>query len=285
MTLPPTNPISGRYSGPVPVTEMTTPTPSPSGETWTEQDERELQRHASVESFNVMGVTPRFASQAAREILRLRTVLADYESRMEAEAERLRAENESHRVILAGWRACGEENDAEIDSLRSSLSEKEAEIERLRAKADAYDRVNTPELYEFVSATENEALHQREKWARNGDEGKSDADWFWLIGYLAGKALHNPAKDGMPDRDARLHRIVTIAAAAANWHAATLGTYCAMRPGSPIPSAEPSADLTTVVDAALSHAEYECSDHDHAVKVKAAAARLTRPEQEKASGE
>lgn len=51
------------------------------------------------------------------------------------------------------------------------------------------------------------------------------APWFWLIGYLAGKALHNPPKDDMGDRDARLHRITTIAAAAANWHAATLGIY------------------------------------------------------------
>jgi hypothetical protein len=82
---------------------------------------------------------------------------------------------------------------------------------------------------------QNEALHQREKWEHDGDTGKADADWFWLIGYLAGKALHNPAKEDMPPVEARLHRIITVAAAAANWHAATMGVYAAMRPGSDAP--------------------------------------------------
>lgn len=98
-------------------------------------------------------------------------------------------------------------------------------------KAEAYDRINTPELYDFVKAVENEALHQRERWAVDHDAGKTDADWFWLIGYLAGKALHNPLKPDMSEQDAKLHRIVTVAAAAANWHAAVLGAHTAMRPG------------------------------------------------------
>ena len=33
------------------------------------------------------------------------------------------------------------------------------------------------------------------RWGNDGDAGKTDADWFWLIGYLAGKALHNPGGD------------------------------------------------------------------------------------------
>lgn len=110
------------------------------------------------------------------------------------------------------------------------------EIAELREKAAKYDAINTPELYDFVLAVENEALHQRERWGVKDDGGKADADWFWLIGYLAGKALHNPAKEDMGARDARLHRIVTVAAAAANWHAATLGTYAAMRPGIEAPA-------------------------------------------------
>jgi hypothetical protein len=107
--------------------------------------------------------------------------------------------------------------------------------DRMREKAEAYDRINSPELYDFVSAVTNEALHQREKWGIDADGWKSDADWFWLIGYLAGKALHNPEKSEMTPTDARLHRIITVAAAAANWHAATLGTYARMRPGTESP--------------------------------------------------
>jgi len=39
--------------------------------------------------------------------------------------------------------------------------------------------------------------------------------------------------------DARLHRIITVAAAAANWHAATMGVYARMRPGIASPSSLP----------------------------------------------
>jgi hypothetical protein len=107
----------------------------------------------------------------------------------------------------------------------------EEQLGQAREKAAKYDAINTPELYDFVTATVNEALHQRERWGVEQDGGKTDADWFWLIGFLAGKALHNPPKDDMGSVDARLHRIITVAAAACNWHGATLGTYALMRPG------------------------------------------------------
>ena len=97
----------------------------------------------------------------------------------------------------------------------------------LETKAAKYDALNTPELVDFLAAVEREALHQRERWAASGDAGKSDADWFWLLGYLGGKALHS----GDRDPAKRLHHIVTTAAACLNWHAARVGTYTAMRPG------------------------------------------------------
>jgi hypothetical protein len=127
--------------------------------------------------------------------------------------------------------------------------------------------------------------HTRSDRLREGDPatahdaGKTDADWYWLIGYLAGKALHNPPEQ-VPDWnwcdlcghrpsaiggycsecdvlthavetssvaevpalieqrkasaktavEKQLHRIITVAAAAANWHAAKLGKTN-MRPG------------------------------------------------------
>lgn len=91
-----------------------------------------------------------------------------------------------------------------------------AEAERMRVL------LNTPEIHDFAKAVVLEAAHQRERWPDGHDATKADEDWFWLIGYLAGKALR-------PDQPAekRLHRIITIAAA--NWHAATLPRLTALK--------------------------------------------------------
>lgn len=113
-------------------------------------------------------------------------------------------------------------------------------IDRLRESArgdlavllDEHDRLyallNTPEIHDFTKAVALEAAHQRGRWAAD-DPGKGDGDWFWLIGYLAGKALHTPIMKDCAEGlmfappadilDKKLHRIITVAAAAANWHA------------------------------------------------------------------
>lgn len=75
--------------------------------------------------------------------------------------------------------------------------------------------LGTPEVMDFIKGVQLEAVHQRERWGPDQDAGKTDADWFWLVGYLAGKALHKPEK--------RLHHLITAAAALANWHFYTLG--------------------------------------------------------------
>lgn len=96
--------------------------------------------------------------------------------------------------------------------------------------------LNTPELHDFAKAVMLEAAHQRERWGSEHDQGKLDLDWFWLIGYLAQKACY-------PDvtHEKKLHRIITVAAAAANWHAALEGKTT-MRPGIATPpgTEEPS---------------------------------------------
>jgi len=99
------------------------------------------------------------------------------------------------------------------------------------------EEINVPEIHDFANGVVTEAMHQRARWGTDHDAGKTDADWFWLIGYLAGKALHNPAGTGeLQGEDLRLHRIVATAAACANWHAARSGTYTRMRPGIEGPS-------------------------------------------------
>lgn len=112
---------------------------------------------------------------------------------------------------------------AENESLRQQLAEAQKEYEQAKADAEKYRAINTPEIEDFLSAVHNEALHQRERWGSDHDAGKTDPDWFWLIGHLAGKALLKPEKS--------LHHIITTAAVCLNWHAAKMGAHNKMRPG------------------------------------------------------
>jgi hypothetical protein len=100
--------------------------------------------------------------------------------------------------------------------------------------------LNTPHTAEFLEAVKLEAMHQRERWAAEHDAGKTDADWFWLVGYLAGKALFSSKEatregnsEALEDayREKAVHHIITTAAALLNWHAARTGADTRMRPG------------------------------------------------------
>lgn len=111
-------------------------------------------------------------------------------------------------------RARGKDLEAQKGIVRGQA----AELARLRGEVARLDGlVNTPEIQDFARAVVLEAAHQRERWTDAHDAGKTDADWFWLIGYLGGKALR-------PDctSEKRAHRIVALAAAAANWHRRTM---------------------------------------------------------------
>lgn len=99
------------------------------------------------------------------------------------------------------------------DTALAKLAACEAERDRLHAL------INTPETADFVKAVQLEAAHQRERWPAECDAGKTDADWFWLLGYLAGKALNAFRYDQNPEQFTKgLHHIITTAAACANWH-------------------------------------------------------------------
>lgn len=96
------------------------------------------------------------------------------------------------------------------------------EANRLRAA------INTPEIHDFIKAVQLEAIHQRERWGTEHDEGKSPEDWLWLIAYLGTKAAQ---AHRYGDSNKYLHHIVTVAAACLNWHANASGTNTRMRPG------------------------------------------------------
>lgn len=95
------------------------------------------------------------------------------------------------------------------------------ELERLRAL------INSPELHDFAKGVSLEATHQRERWGSDHDAGKEPQDWFWLVGYLGGKALRAHL-DGNTEK--ALHHTISTAAALCNWHGAINGAHN-MRPG------------------------------------------------------
>lgn len=107
-------------------------------------------------------------------------------------------------------------------------AEAQADLRRLRAEvARLQTQIHHPVTADFLSGVSLEAAHQRERWGRSHDAGKTPADWFWLVGYLAGKALH-AAAEGRTEK--ALHHTISTAAALLNWHAALRG-QTDMRPG------------------------------------------------------
>jgi len=102
-------------------------------------------------------------------------------------------------------------------------------IDEVVAEARRLDAlVNSPSTSNFLESVRTEIAHQIERWSTAHDRGKAPADWFWLVGYLAGKAL---AAHVNGDSEKALHHTISTAAALANWHAAiTLGSS-KMQPG------------------------------------------------------
>lgn len=79
--------------------------------------------------------------------------------------------------------------------------------------------VNNPITADFVVGVQAEAAHQVQRWGDAHDRSKSAENWFWLVGYLAGKCLRACITG---DRDKALHHTISAGAALANWHAAIL---------------------------------------------------------------
>lgn len=94
----------------------------------------------------------------------------------------------------------------------------EREVREVRARnAELERRINTPELEDFDAGIKLEAAHQVERWGEAHDRSKSAENWYWLVGFLAGKALR-AAIEG--DREKALHHTISTAAALRNWHRA-----------------------------------------------------------------
>lgn len=77
--------------------------------------------------------------------------------------------------------------------------------------------VNNAHTDDFLEATRLEAAHQVVRWGAAPRRGKSAENWYWLVGYLAGKCLR-AAIDG--DKKKALHHTISSAAALMNWNRA-----------------------------------------------------------------
>lgn len=110
----------------------------------------------------------------------------------------------------------------ELEKLRPKYEAQRVELQNLRTLLD------TPETEDFDKAVPLEAAHQTKRWGAEHDEGKNPEDWFWLVGYLAGKAL---AAFKAGDMEKAKHHTISASAAMRNWHAHIRSGQSEMRPG------------------------------------------------------
>lgn len=140
--------------------------------------------------------------------------------------------------LQAEYQAGGESISAEMAANTIEL------IDSLQAESDEAQRlkclINTPEMDSFLRAVHIEAVHQIEKWGTASDRAKRPADWFWLVGYLSGKALHAAAEG---NESKALHHCISTAAALYNWHCAIKGSEFRMCPG--------RSDLAEIVESSF----------------------------------
>ena len=121
------------------------------------------------------------------------------------------------------WHGTTARDDARfIAHAREDIPALLAEVRRLRAL------INTPQTDAWTRAVELEAAHQIERWGVDHDEGKSPQDWFWLLGWLAGKAVHAAVKG---DVEKARHHTISSGAVLLNWWRQLSGISNRMRPG------------------------------------------------------
>lgn len=76
------------------------------------------------------------------------------------------------------------------------------------------EMLSRPEVDDFLDGIVTEAAHQRQRWGDAHDRDKSAENWYWLVGYLSGKALRS-AIEG--DQDKARHHTISAGAALFQW--------------------------------------------------------------------
>ena len=109
------------------------------------------------------------------------------------------------KLVLQLRALAGVSRPSSADTLKQAANE----IERLTTL------VNTPMFEPFDTAVKCEAAHQAHKWGTVHDRNKEPQEWYWLVGYLAGKA---PRSHLSGDRTKALHHTISSAAVLFHWH-------------------------------------------------------------------
>ena len=102
-----------------------------------------------------------------------------------------------------------------VAALTSALADEKMEHDLLK------ELLSVTEIDEFYEGVMLEAAHQRQRWGDAHDRNKSAENWFWLIGYLAGKACRS-AIEG--DQAKARHHTISSAAALFQWWKAILSS-------------------------------------------------------------
>ncbi|MFM0432372.1 hypothetical protein PQQ75_25400 [Paraburkholderia aspalathi] len=106
-------------------------------------------------------------------------------------------------AIDGGWTARG------ASAYAKQLESRVAELNAI---------INSPESDEFLKGVSIEAEYQRQLHGVDVTEGRFDwHQWFWVTGYLLGKALA-ACKSGEGNGEKAKHHLVTTAALIHNWH-------------------------------------------------------------------
>lgn len=78
--------------------------------------------------------------------------------------------------------------------------------------------IHTPESNEFLKGVSIEGEYQRQLHGVDITDARFDwHQWFWVTGYLLGKALA-ACKSGEGDGEKAKHHLITAAALISNWH-------------------------------------------------------------------
>lgn len=72
---------------------------------------------------------------------------------------------------------------------------------------------DAPVTSDFLADVDVEARFQQEKWGATHDADMDDAFWFWTLGHVVGKAIHDPDQTVEKQR----HRLRAGAALLLNW--------------------------------------------------------------------
>lgn len=125
---------------------------------------------------------------------------------------------------------------AECDALQLLLNERNEQLDAQRLRADTAESevkrlealLNTPHTAGWFEGVKLEAGHQIQRWGSDHYAGKGPADWFWLIGYLAQKAMTSQM---LGNEEKAKHHTISTGAALLNWFRAITGDSNVMRPG------------------------------------------------------